>query len=270
MDTVEKIIKAKLREIENKYNVRVLYACESGSRAWGFASPNSDYDVRFIYVRPVEDYIGSILKSEHNTTITETSDELYDMVGLDIIKAAGLLYKSNQQIMEWVNSPIVYVRDDDFNGFADLVPKYFRLKESMYHYFNMMREDYEKYVVKSVSTVPAKAYCYMIREILCLNWLLQNETIPPVLFEDVLSIDRTDVFGRGLNKILEAKKSSDEVAEIKVSNDINNWIRTYYDFYSEYLIMIGRYKNNQSNQWDDLEQYLYSLLHVRRENDESL
>lgn len=54
---VQEIIPAKLKEIEARENIRVIHCVESGSRAWGFASPDSDYDVRFIYVRPIEYYL---------------------------------------------------------------------------------------------------------------------------------------------------------------------------------------------------------------------
>lgn len=55
----ERIIEL-LHSIEAEHGVKVLYACESGSRAWGFASPDSDYDVRFVYVRPLEDYLSLV------------------------------------------------------------------------------------------------------------------------------------------------------------------------------------------------------------------
>ena len=51
------IILRELKKIEEQENVKIIMAIESGSRAWGFASPDSDYDVRFIYVRKEEDYL---------------------------------------------------------------------------------------------------------------------------------------------------------------------------------------------------------------------
>ena len=97
-------IKEKLTQIEQRKNIRILYACESGSRAWGFASFNSDYDVRFIFVRPVEDYLRV---EELPDYIDAELNELYDINGWDLKKFCKQLYKSNPVIFEWANSPIV-------------------------------------------------------------------------------------------------------------------------------------------------------------------
>lgn len=99
------IIKDKIQEIEKKENVRVLRCVESGSRAWGFASPDSDYDVRFIYVRPKEYY----LRLEKKRDVIEWQlDETLDINGWDIQKALRLLHKSNPTLFEWNSSPIIY------------------------------------------------------------------------------------------------------------------------------------------------------------------
>ena len=98
-------IKEKLSQIEQRENIRILYACESGSRAWGFASFNSDYDVRFIFVRPVEDYLRV---EELPDYIDAELNELYDINGWDLKKFFKYLYKSNPVIFVWANSSIVY------------------------------------------------------------------------------------------------------------------------------------------------------------------
>ena len=105
MCDIIKDIEQKLLDIEKKENVRILYAVESGSRAWGFASPDSDYDVRFIYIRNKEDYLKL---NEPNDFIEWQLDEVFDISGWDIKKALQLLYKSNPTLFEWINSPIVY------------------------------------------------------------------------------------------------------------------------------------------------------------------
>ena len=102
---VEELIRKKLREIERQENCRILLAVESGSRAWGLASPDSDYDARFIYVRPKESY----LKLERARDVIELpiNDEL-DINGWDVDKTLKLLHKSNPTVFEWFSSPIVY------------------------------------------------------------------------------------------------------------------------------------------------------------------
>lgn len=102
---MQNVIEEQLKEIEEKENVKIIYCVESGSRAWGFASPDSDYDVRFIYVRNKEDY----LKLNKNRDVIEWRlDDVLDINGWDIQKALRLLYKSNPTLIEWSMSPIVY------------------------------------------------------------------------------------------------------------------------------------------------------------------
>ena len=102
---IVQLIKEKLSQIEERENIRILYACESGSRAWGFASSDSDYDVRFIYVRPKEFY----LKLENTCDTLECElNEIYDISGWDLKKMLRLLNRSNPSIFEWAASPLVY------------------------------------------------------------------------------------------------------------------------------------------------------------------
>ena len=102
---MEDIIRKKLKEIEQKENVKIIMAVESGSRAWGFASPDSDYDVRFVYVRRPEDY----LRLEKTKDVIEWQlDDVLDINGWDLKKALQLMHDSNPSIFEWCASPIVY------------------------------------------------------------------------------------------------------------------------------------------------------------------
>ena len=102
---MRELIISKLKQIEKDYNVRVLLAVESGSRAWGFASPDSDYDVRFIYVRPETEYLR--LEAVRDVIELPVNDEL-DINGWDLQKTLRLLYRSNPTLFEWFSSPIVY------------------------------------------------------------------------------------------------------------------------------------------------------------------
>lgn len=99
------IILNKLDDIERKENVKIIYAVESGSRAWGFDSQDSDYDVRFIYVRPLNDYLSL---EDIKDTIDYELNDVFDINGWDLKKALKLLYKSNPTLYEWKASPIVY------------------------------------------------------------------------------------------------------------------------------------------------------------------
>src|ERR1044072_9601128 len=102
---MQEIIQQQIRNIEKEHHVRILYACESGSRAWGFASPDSDYDVRFIYTRRADDYLSI---SERRDVIELPVNEVLDIGGWDIRKALQLFLKSNAPLYEWLQSPVVY------------------------------------------------------------------------------------------------------------------------------------------------------------------
>lgn len=122
----EQII-ARLGEIEKENNVRILLAVESGSRAWGFASPDSDYDVRFIYVRPENDY----LRLEEMRDVIELPiNDVLDINGWDLQKTLRLLYRSNPTLFEWFSSPIVYMETPFAGQFRTLMTEYFSQKKA--------------------------------------------------------------------------------------------------------------------------------------------
>ncbi len=101
----------KLKQIEQEKGVELLYACESGSRAWGFASPDSDYDIRFIYKHDLEYYLS--LWEQTDVIEFMTEDDL-DGSGWDLRKTVKLLAKSNAPLLEWLYSPVVYFENEAF------------------------------------------------------------------------------------------------------------------------------------------------------------
>lgn len=138
---MKEIIIAKLKEIELQNNIEILYACESGSRAWGFPSPDSDYDVRFIYKRKQENYI-SVFDS--NDFLDFPINDILDINGWDIKKVLSLIYKSNTTPFEWFQSPIVYLEKENFrNEMWYLCKQYFNEKSNMNHYLGIAKSAYE-------------------------------------------------------------------------------------------------------------------------------
>lgn len=139
---VTKVITSRLSGLEKAEVVRVGYAVESGSRAWGFASVDSDYDVRFLYVRKPEWYF-SVNVERRRDVIELPIDGDLDINGWDLRKACQLLRKSNPPLLEWLHSPIVY---RDRFGLAqklrDLLPLFFSAKACSYHYLSMAKNNY--------------------------------------------------------------------------------------------------------------------------------
>lgn len=177
---MKELIQEKLREIEQHEECRILLAVESGSRAWGFASPDSDYDVRFIYVRPEKAY----LRLDRTRDVIEVpiNDEL-DINGWDIDKTLRLLHKSNPTVFEWFSSPIIYQTSAFADQFRPIMQKYFSSKAGLWHYLHMAEGNYRDYLRGEM--VRAKKYFYVLRPILACKWILEKGTPPPMLFTDL-------------------------------------------------------------------------------------
>ena len=166
---IKETILAKLKEIEQKEQVKILHAVESGSRAWGLASPDSDYDVRFIYIRRKEDY----LRLE---TVPDFIDwelnEVLDINGWDITKALRHFHRSNAVLYEWCYSPIVYASTPQWAQVEQAVRPYFSCKASMYHYYGAANKTYLTYL--QGEQVNYKKYFYVLRPLLACQWISQR------------------------------------------------------------------------------------------------
>src|SRR5689334_14501823 len=135
-------IKNRLFEIEHQEKIQIFYACESGSRAWGFPSEDSDYDVRFLYVRPSEWYLSIDVEEKPDVIERPITDEL-DISGWDLRKALKLLRKSNPPLLEWLSSPIVYLEKLSIaDRMRKLVPEYYSPKACLYHYLHMAQGNF--------------------------------------------------------------------------------------------------------------------------------
>lgn len=221
---MDKIIKEKLREIEKQENIRILLAVESGSRAWGFASPDSDYDVRFIYVRQVEDY----LKLETVRDVIEYPiDDMLDINGWDLQKTLKLLHKSNPTLFEWFSSPIIYMETEFADQFRKIMANYFSSKRSLYHYISMAEGNYREYLKRDM--VRAKKYFYVLRPILACRWILEKGTHPPMLFSELMASQLPERLRDDVNRLLELKMNSPEVREIPRIEKLNEYMDSSID-----------------------------------------
>ncbi|MDE7212991.1 MAG: nucleotidyltransferase domain-containing protein, partial [Anaeroplasmataceae bacterium] len=151
-----------LKLIEEKNNVKILYAVESGSRAWGFASTDSDYDVRFIYVRKKEDYLRL---DPYSDVIEYVLDETLDINGWDISKALKLLFASNPTLIEWLFSPIVYLESKEIEELRLLAEKYYSPKTLAHHYQHIALNQYKLHI-SDRKEVRLKKYFYFMNQVL--------------------------------------------------------------------------------------------------------
>lgn len=213
------VIVEKLKEIEEKENVRIIMAIESGSRAWEFASPDSDYDVRFIYVRKREDY----LKLNPVRDVIEWQlDETLDINGWDVKKALQLLYKSNPTIIEWCSSPIVYKSSEEFEELKKMVPNYFSEKKNVYHYWHMAETNYRTYL--KTDEVKIKKYFYVLRPILAAKWILDKKCSPPMSFSELMENELINELKPCVQRLLEMKKETPEMGLAEKIQSLNDYI----------------------------------------------
>lgn len=249
---MEKLIKEKLLEIEKQENVRILLAVESGSRAWGFASPDSDYDVRFIYVRKKEDY----LKLETVRDVIELPiDEVLDINGWDLQKTLRLLYKSNPTLFEWFSSPIIYMETEFADKFRSIMTEYFSSKRSLYHYISMAEGNYREYLKRDM--VRAKKYFYVLRPILACRWILEKGTPPPMLFSELMEAQLPKELCDDVNRLLELKMNSPEIKEIPRIDKINDYLNTSIEEIKNILKVMDEAK---APDWQELNELFLSEI----------
>lgn len=202
---MENLIKEKLRELEKQANIQILLACETGSRAWGFPSPDSDYDVRFIYRHPLDWYLGI---DDHKDTREYLAGDL-DLVGWDIRKSLRLLRKSNAAMFERMQSPMIYLQQPDFREkLLQLAPQYFSRRAGLHHYLSMARNYYE--ACAPAAEVKLKSYFYLLRTALASLWIVENKTIPPLRFHDLLPLVPDQAILQQIGTLLNRKAIQNE------------------------------------------------------------
>ena len=205
---MQAIILEKLSEIEREEGVKIVYACESGSRAWGFPSADSDYDVRFIYVRPSADYLRL---DEPRDVIERPIVGDLDVNGWDIRKTLKLFYKSNPTLMEWLLSPIVY-REVTASAakIRELSGTFYQPAAAHAHYLSMAKTNFRSSL--QGDEVSLKKYFYVLRPVLAMHWIEQGRGVVPTDFHLMLHELSLDADLRNeINKLLEKKKLAGEL-----------------------------------------------------------
>lgn len=239
-------IQEQIRRIEESENIKILLAVESGSRAWGFASPDSDYDVRFVYIRRPEDY----LRLDAVRDVIELPiDDVLDINGWDLQKTLRLLYKSNPTLFEWFSSPIVYQETEFADKFRDLMMHYFSSKKALYHYISMAEGNYREYLKGGL--VRAKKYFYVLRPVLACRWILDRGTPPPMLFSELIKEELPVELINAVNQLLELKMNSPEVKLIKRIPEINEYLDASIPSIKSALRLL---EDSYTPEWNELNQ----------------
>lgn len=259
------LIRSELQRLAVRENITILWACESGSRAWGFESSDSDYDVRFIYLRRSEEYLR--VSPSRDVIELPVSDAL-DISGWDLTKALGLLRKSNPPLLEWLQSPIVYAEFPGFrDSFWELSQRYFCPKSCMYHYMSMAERNRRAYL--DAETIRLKRYFYMLRPVLACQWLTERGSVVPMQFSTLLDEHIPSGLVRGIiDDLLERKRSGIELGEAPLIQELNELLVQKMELFGEAV------KGTEFNHpWEPLDDYfrltLATVQHTREQNAQS-
>lgn len=245
-------IKEKLLEIEREENVKILYAIEAGSRAWGFASQDSDYDVRFIYIRPMEEY----LKLEKKRDVIEWQlDERLDINGWDLQKALRLAYKSNSTVFEWSNSNIIYKTTPQYEKIKEVVATYFQSKTTVYHYISMAKTNYMD--LKKQEMVTYKKYFYVLRSILACKWILEKKCPPPIRIQDLLKGQIDQEMETLVFNLIEQKRSTKEKNKGDKIQELDCYIECELD---NIMLQVAKLPNEEKKCWKQLDEAFLNAL----------
>jgi predicted nucleotidyltransferase/uncharacterized protein YndB with AHSA1/START domain len=213
-------IDRRLAAIERQFGVEIFYACESGSRAWDFASPDSDYDVRFLYRHPRDWYLSL---TEQRDVIETPIDGVYDVNGWDLRKALRLALNGNPVLFEWLVSPIRYLERPLAAGFRDAAFSAFDPVKAYRHYLSMARGQRRTYLTGE--RVRHKKYFYAVRPLLSCQYLLAHRSIVPMRFFDLVDAVAVPAEVREtLAELLHAKREASEAAEAGHLPVLDRWI----------------------------------------------
>ncbi|RNA37805.1 nucleotidyltransferase [Brachionus plicatilis] len=267
MEKIESI----LRDLEKRNDIKIIYAIEAGSRAWGFESNDSDYDIRFIYIHENRKKYLSL------TALKETidgfsDDRVYDWQGWDITKCLKLIQKVNPTITEWLYSPIVYLIDDQFENYIkhmkNLLIEQNRLSPLLNHYRSMAKSNYKSHI-KGKNEVNIKKYLYVIRPIGMFQWLLNR----PIKDSDVFYVNFDKVLhelkphlkenvNEKINEIIDFKRNSNEANLGSRIECIDEWIEDLLENKSIVEIEKNDSLNAEVGNHDKFDQLLHEILRV--------
>ena len=237
-DQIQKEILKRLHAAKKEHGIRILYACESGSRAWGFASPDSDYDVRFIYTHPKNWYLSFDVERKRDVIEYPIVDEI-DCSGWDLRKALYLFTRTNGALIEWLNSPIKYIEvSESAERLRSLVPKTMNSTALCYHYSHMARGNAREYLFKD--QVRLKKYFYVLRPLLAIRYIEQHNSAPPVEFRKLVDAVAPSEILQGIDNLLELKRNTPELGNGNQIPEINEFITSEIERHGEAFKGQGR------------------------------
>ncbi len=256
---MRKKIQEYLLNLEGQENIWILYACESGSRSWGFPSKDSDYDVRFIYVRnPVENYLSLNIENRRDVIERKEVDNL-DFDGWDLRKALKLLKKCNPPLFEWfeASGKNIYWKDKEFYTLMkETMPRYYNYPAMCYHYMHMANGNYRDYLLGD--EVWVKKYFYVLRPMLGVMYLMEFNKIPPLNFRALVSaMVHPGAVKDAIEELVTMKLKGNELARGPKIPEISDYITQNMSGLEHIRFLpTGKYEKT----WDPLNEIFLTML----------
>lgn len=199
-------IDAHLHRIQSEQSVRLPLVIESGSRAWGFPSPDSDYDCRFIFVRTEDDYLS--LQGKPDVIELAPNGEL-DLNGWDLAKALKLMLKGNAVVLEWLRSPITYQVESQFRDDMLALAEECADRQLVGRHYLHLGERQRRTYFGDGKSVALKKLFYALRPAAALRWLRvhPHAVVPPMHFPTLIAECDPPRDVEGLAEVLTARKS---------------------------------------------------------------
>lgn len=219
---MHKLILADIAQVEAEQSCRILYACESGSRAWGFASPDSDYDVRFVYVPAARWYFSLDPQPD---TIEAMLPEDIDLAGWELIKTLRLFASCNVALNEWLGSPVVYADPCGFRQeLAKHIPDFFNPRKAMFHYMSMAARSLE--LRQPDGSIPIKKLFYVLRPILAGLWIERRRQMPPTDFHVMRRESEflPEAIAAQIEAVYQIKQTAVEKQTFTIPAELDTWI----------------------------------------------
>lgn len=236
-------IQDQLLQIEKEKNIKILLACETGSRAWGFPSPDSDYDIRIIYAHPIDWYL-SISEKKDTIELMLDNGEL-DITGWDFRKCLRLLWKSNAALLERIQSPIIYMEEKNITTqLYSYATQCFSPIATIYHYLGLAKNCFA--YIENAEEIKLKKMFYALRAALACKWIVDKDSIPPIVF--ITMVDELDFDINLKNRIkelivLKAGKNEDYLHPREI--EIIQFIREQIDISDSKANTLSGIKNKQ-------------------------
>lgn len=242
-------IKKELARLENRHEIKILLAVESGSRAWGFASTDSDWDVRYLYIHRLDWYlkIDDLKDSQEEILLNDL-----DLSGWELKKALKLFRKSNPPMLEWLRSPIVYLEQfSTAEKLREMSKTYFNPKSCMYHYLSMARNNFREFLQKDL--VKSKKYFYVLRPVLACDWIKEKNIFPPIEFQDLADSQvKDEKIKAEIAGLLKRKIAGEELKEELKIEILNEFLEEKIEFYKDFVEQIEPNDKPQTELLDEL------------------